>query len=107
MSLSAVLKRRERWRFVLGWVGWLGLAAALLAAPAKSQPPNFIFVLIDDMGYGDLSCYGGQPGQTPHLDALAGEGIRFTQFYVGSPICSPSRAAFTTGQAPARSLPGH
>lgn len=102
MLLSAVLDRRKRWHFVLGWVGWLGLAAALLAAPAKSQPPNFIFVLIDDMGYGDLSCYGGNPGQTPHLDALASEGIRFTQFYVGSPICSPSRAAFTTGQAPAR-----
>lgn len=54
------------------------------------------------MGYADLSCYGGKPGQTVHIDSLAREGIRFTQFYVNSPICSPSRTAFTTGQHPAR-----
>ena len=87
-------------------LGWLlaGDQCALAAPAAKAQPtrPNFIFVLLDDMGYADLSCYGGQPGQTPHVDALAREGIRFSQFYVGSPICSPSRTAFTTGQCPAR-----
>ena len=54
------------------------------------------------MGYADLSCYGQKQVETPHLDRLASEGIRFTQFYVGSPICSPSRTAFTTGQYPAR-----
>ncbi len=54
------------------------------------------------MGYADLSCYGQKQTETPHLDRLAREGIRFTQFYVNSPICSPSRTAFTTGQYPAR-----
>lgn len=102
MRFFSALVRRVGMRFVLGWVGWLAFEVALTAAPTKSQPPNFIFLLIDDMGYGDLSCYGGHPGQTPHLDALAAEGVRFTQFYVGAPICSPSRAAFTTGQYPAR-----
>jgi len=67
-----------------------------------AQRPNFVFVLIDDMGYADLSCYGEKRIQTPHIDALAKEGIRFTQFYVDSPICSPSRTALTTGQFPAR-----
>ena len=67
-----------------------------------AQRPNFVFVLIDDMGYADLSCYGEKRVQTPHIDALAREGIRFTQFYVDSPICSPSRTALTTGQFPAR-----
>ncbi len=76
-----------------------GVAPATAATPAR---PNFIFVLIDDMGYADLSCYGGKPGQTIHIDSLAREGIRFSQFYVGAPICSPSRTAFTTGQNPAR-----
>ena len=69
--------------------------------PAKT-PPNIIFVLADDMGYADLQSYGGQGVQTPNVDRLAREGIRFTQFYVNSPICSPSRTAFTTGQYPAR-----
>ncbi len=54
------------------------------------------------MGYADLTCYGGRPGETANIDRLASEGVRFTQFYVNSPICSPSRTAFTTGQYPAR-----
>lgn len=79
------------------------LASALhLIAAQRPHQPNFIFLLIDDMGYGDLSCYGGEPGETPHIDSMAREGIRFSQFYVGAPICSPSRTAFTTGQFPVR-----
>jgi len=80
-------------------------ALCLCAAPAPAKPaqkPNIIFVLIDDMGYGDLSCYGGVKDITPNIDSLAREGVRFSQFYVGAPICSPSRVAFTTGQRPAR-----
>src|SRR3954454_3826421 len=75
-----------------------------LASPASSaaRPPNILFVLIDDMGYGDLGCFGGTRAKTPAIDALAAEGIRFTQFYVNAPICSPSRVAFTTGQYPNR-----
>ena len=68
----------------------------------QSSYPNIVLVFIDDLGYGDLSCYGNQDVSTPNIDLLAAEGIRFTQFYVNSPICSPSRVAITTGQYPAR-----
>lgn len=69
--------------------------------PANT-PPNIIFILVDDMGYGDPSSYGNHKIQTPHMDRLGKEGITFTNFYVGSPICSPSRVSFITGQYPAR-----
>jgi arylsulfatase A-like enzyme/GH43 family beta-xylosidase len=87
---------------LLGLLAGLCLASWTQAAGLQPARPNFIFVLIDDMGYADLSCYGQKEIQTPHIDQLAREGIRFTQFYVGAPICSPSRTALTTGQCPAR-----
>ena len=59
-------------------------------------------MLADDLGPGDLTCYGGKPGQTPNLDRMAKEGIRFTKYYTASPICSPSRCGLITGQFPAR-----
>ena len=64
--------------------------------------PNIVMVLIDDMGWADLSCFGNDQVETQHIDRLAAEGIRFTNFYVNSPICSPSRTALTTGQYPQR-----
>ncbi len=67
-----------------------------------SAQPNILMVLIDDMGWGDFSCFGNQEGKTPNVDRMAAEGLRFTQFYVNSPICSASRCAFTTGQYPQR-----
>ncbi len=75
--------------------------AAALAAP--SERPNIVVVFADDLGYGDLSCYGSEI-PTPNLDRLASEGVRFTQGYVASPICSPSRVGLNTGQCPARHL---
>jgi uncharacterized sulfatase len=78
------------------------LALALDEAGAAPQRPNFIMVFIDDMGWGDFSCFGNRDAQTPHVDRLAAEGLRFSQFYVNSPICSPSRCALTTGQYPQR-----
>ncbi|RYX85032.1 N-acetylgalactosamine-6-sulfatase [bacterium] len=82
------------------------LTSVACAAPAPKTAtktrPNIIFVLADDMGYADLACYGGKGVKTANIDRLASEGIRFTQFYVNSPICSPSRTAYTTGQYPAR-----
>ena len=68
----------------------------------EAKRPNVLFVFIDDMGYGDLSCTGNKDVKTPHMDRLAEQGTRFTQFYVASPICSPSRVGITTGQYPAR-----
>ncbi len=64
--------------------------------------PNIIVVLIDDMGWADLSCFQGDRVKTEHIDRLASEGLRFTNFYVNSPICSPSRVALSTGQYPQR-----
>ena len=60
--------------------------------------PNIIFIMCDDMGYGDLGCYGQQHIETPNLDRMAQEGMRFTQAYAGSPVSAPSRASFMTGQ---------
>ena len=80
---------------------WL-LASALLLGAAEPTKPNIVFVLIDDMGWGDFSCFGNTEAKTPNIDRLAAEGLRFKQFYVNSPICSPSRCAFVTGQYPQR-----
>lgn len=67
--------------------------------PAPSKQPNIIYVLADDLGYGDLSCYGQKHFQTPHLDRMAQEGIRFTDFHSGSTVCAPSRCALMTGKS--------
>ncbi len=75
------------------------LAAAGIAAP--SRPPNIVMIYCDDLGYGDLGCYGS-PLKTPHIDRMASEGVRFTHFYSANPVCSPSRAALLTGQYPTR-----
>jgi uncharacterized sulfatase len=77
-------------------------APGLRASAAAPPPPNILFVLIDDMGYRDLGCFGGTRAKTPAIDRLASEGMRFERFYVASPICSPSRCAFLTGQYPGR-----
>ena len=83
------------------------LFSLLSQLPGKSQSqvtgkPNIIFILTDDLGYTDLGCYGNPYHRTPHIDELAKRGVRFTQAYVASPICSPSRAAIMTGKHPAR-----
>jgi arylsulfatase A-like enzyme len=79
------------------------------AAHAQDAPkPNVIFILADDLGWGDLACYGHPLIKTPNLDGLAREGTLFTQFYVCGSVCSPSRCAFFTGQYPARhKIHGH
>ena len=71
-------------------------------APADSARPNIVVLVADDLGYGDLGCYGHPRIKTPALDQLASEGARFTSFYAGAPICSPSRAALFTGRTPYR-----
>lgn len=79
-----------------------------LTEPTSTSPPNFVVIFADDMGYGDLSCYGHPTIQTPHLDRLAREGVRMTSFYVATPVCSPSRAALLTGRYPVRcGMPGN
>ena len=91
---------------------WLLVALFVLIDGSLSaqvrQPTNVIVLLADDLGYGDLSCYGSQSIETPHIDALARRGMRFTQFYSASAVCSPSRAALLTGRYPLRyGITGH
>ncbi len=81
--------------------GLLAGSAAFSVGSAKQQP-NLIMVLIDDLGWGDFSCFGNTAARTPNIDRLAREGLRFEQFYVASPICSPSRTGLSTGQYPQR-----
>lgn len=80
----------------------VALAVCWLLPHAAAEPPNVIFILADDLGWGDLGCYAHPHIRTPNLDRLAQQGTRFTQFYVNGSVCSPSRTAFMTGQFPAR-----
>ena len=87
-----------------GAVGcWLfaALGGLGVAVPAAERP-NIVLVVADDLGAGDLGCFGGQIAPTPHLDRLARQGTRFTRYYSAAPICSPSRCGLITGQFPAR-----
>lgn len=92
----------------MNWKKWLVLACAATlsagafgedsAVPVESERPNILLLLADDLGYGELGCYGQEVIRTPNIDRLAGEGMRFTQFYAGSAVCAPSRAVLMTGK---------
>ena len=86
--------------------GFLSAAGAMLAGAAAGgaadRPPNFILILADNLGYGDLGCYGSTRHRTPHIDRMAREGLRFTSFYAASGVCTPSRASLMTGCYPRR-----
>ena len=69
---------------------------------SQDKQPNIVFILVDDMGYYDLSCYGAEEVKTTQIDRLAEEGVRFTDYYAAAPICSPSRAGLLTGRYPRR-----
>ncbi len=77
-------------------------AFLLLLTPAVAQPPNIVIILADDLGYGDLGCYGHPRFRTPRIDQLAKEGVRMTQFNTPAPFCAPTRAALLTGRYPFR-----
>ncbi len=80
------------------WIRRAALLCALSLTVSATDRPNIVFVLADDLGYGDLGCYGQQVIATPELDRMAAEGMRFTQFYAGAPVCAPSRAVLMTGR---------
>jgi arylsulfatase A-like enzyme len=79
---------------------WAALAflAAAAAVPAADRKPNIVFILADDLGYGDVGCYGQKVIRTPNIDRIAREGLRFTQAYAGSTVCAPSRCCLMTGR---------
>ncbi len=85
-------------RFFLALLVLPGAETTTVAAP----PPNIVFILMDDLGWTDLGCQGSDFYQTPNIDRLAREGMRFTQAYAAGPVCSPTRASILTGQHPAR-----
>ncbi|MEQ8682356.1 MAG: sulfatase-like hydrolase/transferase, partial [Cyclobacteriaceae bacterium] len=81
---------------------WIFVLASLItfvsgSAYSQSNKPNIIYIMADDLGYGDLGCYGQQLMKTPNIDKLASHGIRFTQAYAGGPVCTPSRSVLMTG----------
>src|SRR5207244_4173513 len=90
-------------------------AISVPARTADTPPaalPNIIFILADDLGWADLGCYGNRFNETPNIDRLATQAMRFTDFYAAAPVCSPTRAAILTGQYQARfgltaHIPGH
>jgi arylsulfatase A-like enzyme len=92
--------RREFIESAVATTAMVGAAPPLSAAPAKR--PNVLFILADDLGYGDLSCYGRPDYKTPVLDGLARQGIKFTDNYAAAPVCTPTRCAFITGRYPQR-----
>jgi arylsulfatase A-like enzyme len=97
------LNRRE---FVSAALAGVAIAAAPGVVQSQTRRPNILFILADDLGYGDLSCYGRPDYQTPHLDHLAQEGVRLANAYSASPLCTPTRCAFITGRYPARTQIG-
>lgn len=87
----------------------IALSTSLVAAISQAQaaPPNIVVIFADDLGYGDLGCYGHPSIRTPNLDRMAAEGMRFTDFYSAAEVCTPSRAGLLTGRYPVRSGMSH
>jgi arylsulfatase A-like enzyme len=84
----------------------VGLVVLLALSSCQPSRPNIIYIMTDDMGYGDLSCYGQKNFSTPNLDKLAAQGVKFVNAYSAAPVCTPTRTAFMTGRFPARTEVG-
>lgn len=97
------MKTLTRRQFVGGAVGAAAVAGVVANFPVSGATrPNILFILADDLGWGDLSCYGRPDYRTPNLDRLAQQGMRFTNAYSAAPVCTPTRVGFLTGRYPAR-----
>lgn len=97
-----MLHKVTRREFIEATVATTALAASGVVHGAPARRPNVLFILADDLGYGDLSCYGRPDYQTPVLDGLARQGLKFTSGYAAAPVCTPTRCAYITGRYPQR-----
>lgn len=105
-------KKQFSRRNFLKSLGYIAAGSSLPLYSSNSKKPNFVFILIDDMGWPDIGCYGNKFHETPNTDRLASQGMRFTDAYAACPVCSPTRASIISGQYPARVgitdfIPGH
>lgn len=103
--MTSITRRTAIKSMILVWVS--ALAGVSVAAPRDAgsriaERPNFLVILVDDLGYGDLGCYGNPVIKTPHLDRLAAEGLRLTDCYAAAAVCSPARTGLMTGRTPWR-----
>lgn len=94
------MRMRLAWKGIFGFGGWLLIGLLLVPRARAADKPrlNVVFMLADDLGWGELGCYGQRRIPTPHLDRLAGQGMRWTQHYSGAPVCAPSRCVLMTGK---------
>jgi arylsulfatase A-like enzyme len=96
MDLSRLRSRGTQFAAVIA--GLMLVLASTHAAPAPAARPNIVFILSDDLGYGDLGCMGSTDIKTPNIDRIAAEGVKFSNFYANAPVCTPTRAGFMTGR---------
>ena len=93
-------------------ISFLFALASLVSLPSFAESPNIVFIMADDLGWADVGCYGNDFIETPNIDKLATDGMRFTNFYAAGAVCSPTRCAVQSGQNQARigitaHIPGH
>lgn len=102
--MATELTRRDFLRYTACFAAQTALSAGAYGSAKKgtSAPPNFVFILVDDLGWADVGCYGSDLHETPNIDRLAQQGMRFTNAYAAAPVCSPTRASIMTGKFPAR-----
>ncbi len=101
--MAGTLTRRNFLRYAARLAAGAALSVRAAAATAASSArPNFVFILVDDLGWADVACYGSDLHETPNIDRLARHGMRFTDAYAAAPVCSPTRASIMTGKYPGR-----
>ncbi|SVB12466.1 uncharacterized protein METZ01_LOCUS165320, partial [marine metagenome] len=95
---EAKIMNHKTFTLIIAWCVAISSLAQVEISAESARPPNIVFILADDLGYGDLGCYGQKKIKTPRLDQMAKEGVRFTSHYSGFTVCSPSRCALMTGK---------